>query len=312
MEERLRKFSRLIDAGSFTKASRELRISQPALSTAIKKLERELHAQLIVRSKHSLKLTKAGRLAYDSAKELGVVSDNLSSRITELTGGKPNIAIGMTDSVAAALFGSAESVEELERHTKLSIVVNNSRYLADAIERDEVDVAFITDRPLNSGRTIIVEHVADEQLVVVCHRSILPHVTQSVSNGVVTQFISYDPMSATRRIVDKAFDEEGISLRPAYYSTSPSVILQLVLLEKGAAALPYLVVKDYLKRHKLTMVGVPQPIIIERSISIIRRRHKLMNAPLSVTINRVGDIFDSYRFELAKICSDMSSTDILI
>ena len=48
MDERLKKFVQLVDSGSYTQASRQLHISQPALSVAIGKLERELHASLLV------------------------------------------------------------------------------------------------------------------------------------------------------------------------------------------------------------------------------------------------------------------------
>src|ERR1700751_5187786 len=99
MEERLRKFAVLVDAGSYTKASQELHISQPALSTAMNKLERELKAELLVHGSRTLKLTKAGKLAYDSAKELGIVSSNLKTRIADLLHDNPKLTIGMIDSV---------------------------------------------------------------------------------------------------------------------------------------------------------------------------------------------------------------------
>ncbi len=305
MEERLRKFAHLIDAGSYTQASRDLHISQPALSAAINKLERELHAQLVLRNRNALKLTKAGRLAYDSAKELGVVSNNLVTRIADLLQQQPSISIGMTDSVAAALFASSESVEELEKQTKLSIIVNNSRYLADAIQRDEIDIAFITDKPAHSGGIFISEHVANEPFVLVGHPSIVESADRAIKRGELPQFISYDPLSATRRIVEKALLERGVTARPTFYSTSPSVILQLVLLNKGVAAVPYLIAKYYLTNRSIVVIGRPKPIIIERPISIIRRRNKLMIAPMSSAINRASELFGAYHEEVDKLYSAM-------
>jgi DNA-binding transcriptional LysR family regulator len=301
MEERLRKFSYLLDAGSFTKAASDLHISQPALSTAIHKLERELGTQLVQRDRHSLKLTKTGRLAYDSAKDLGVVTDNLRIRIAELNNEKPHINLGMTDSVAVALFGSSESVNELEQQTDLSITVNNSRYLADAVERNEIDIAFITDKPKNRGAVFISEPAASEPFVVVCNPNILPEINQALVHGELPNFISYDKQSATRRIVDMKLKSCGIKPIHTYYSTSPSVALQLVLLEKGVAALPYLIAKDYLSTNTLVLVGRSKHIIIERPISVIRRRNKYLSAQLSNTKGRVHDIFDNYRDEMEKI-----------
>src|SRR6266566_1918097 len=98
MEDRLQKFACLVDAGSFTNAAEELHLSQPALSSAISKLERELRTTLLVRGNRMLRLTEAGKVTYDSAKELGIVSDNLITRLTELSQGQLEVTIGMIDS----------------------------------------------------------------------------------------------------------------------------------------------------------------------------------------------------------------------
>ena len=75
MEGRLKLFASLIDTGSFTRAAATLRISQPALSTAIRKLERELGSSLLERNDFSL--TDAGRLAYEAGKKLHVSEQNV-------------------------------------------------------------------------------------------------------------------------------------------------------------------------------------------------------------------------------------------
>ena len=62
MEDRIRKFAHLIDAGSFTKAARDLHISQPALSMAVQKLERELHAPLYIRASQPVTPTRGMQL----------------------------------------------------------------------------------------------------------------------------------------------------------------------------------------------------------------------------------------------------------
>src|ERR1700722_3943395 len=100
MEDRLTKFAKLVDIGSFTAAAGSLHLSQPALSTAIAKLEKELHTTLLVRGSRSLKLTEAGRIAYDAAKELTVHTENLQTRLSLLNNEELSLSIGMIDSVA--------------------------------------------------------------------------------------------------------------------------------------------------------------------------------------------------------------------
>ncbi len=63
MHSRLRQlqcFSVLVEEGQFGRAARRLAITQPALSNAIKQMEKLLGAELLTRSTHRLELTPVG------------------------------------------------------------------------------------------------------------------------------------------------------------------------------------------------------------------------------------------------------------
>jgi DNA-binding transcriptional LysR family regulator len=61
-------FIRVVDAGSFSDAGKQLRIGQPAISKTIAKLEDRLGVRLLLRSTHGLTPTEAGRNFYERAK----------------------------------------------------------------------------------------------------------------------------------------------------------------------------------------------------------------------------------------------------
>jgi DNA-binding transcriptional LysR family regulator len=61
-------FVRVVDAGSFCGAAKQLRIGQPAVSKTIAQLEERLGVRLLLRSTHGLAPTEAGRNFYDRAK----------------------------------------------------------------------------------------------------------------------------------------------------------------------------------------------------------------------------------------------------
>jgi DNA-binding transcriptional LysR family regulator len=61
-------FVRVIDAGSFSSAAKQLRIGQSAVSKTIAQLEDRLGVRLLMRSTHGLTLTEAGRSFYERAK----------------------------------------------------------------------------------------------------------------------------------------------------------------------------------------------------------------------------------------------------
>jgi len=61
-------FVRVIEAGSFSGAAKQLRIGQPAVSKTIAQLEDRLGVRLLLRSTHRLMPTEAGRNFYERAK----------------------------------------------------------------------------------------------------------------------------------------------------------------------------------------------------------------------------------------------------
>jgi DNA-binding transcriptional LysR family regulator len=61
-------FVRVVDAGSFSAAARQLRVGQPAVSKAVAQLEERLGVRLLLRSTHVLTPTEAGRNFYERAK----------------------------------------------------------------------------------------------------------------------------------------------------------------------------------------------------------------------------------------------------
>jgi DNA-binding transcriptional LysR family regulator len=61
-------FVRVVDAGSFSRAAKQMRIGQPAVSKTISQLEDRLGVRVLLRSTHGLAPTEAGRNFYERAK----------------------------------------------------------------------------------------------------------------------------------------------------------------------------------------------------------------------------------------------------
>ncbi|HSX16520.1 MAG TPA: LysR family transcriptional regulator [Patescibacteria group bacterium] len=292
MEDRLKKFAALVDAGSFTKAAAELHVSQPALTAAVQKLERELKTSLLVHGVRPLRMTLAGDLAYASAKELIVHAQNLQVRLAALSHAEVRLRIGMIDSIAAAVCATTELTAP-GHNVKLSITVNNSRNLLQDALRDEVDLVFITGQPAAPQPLLEVQHLADEPLVVVCHSSQAARVQKDIKNGSIEHFVSYDQPSATSRLVQEALRTYGVTPRISVYSSSPEVMLRLVLSQQGVAALPYATVAPLLESGELAIVGLPAPWIIVRAIALAKRRDKDLAPSLTRLVRQVRRSLDA-------------------
>jgi|SRR5690625_3377144 len=93
-------FTTLIDQGSFTKAAKTLHISQPSLSSAIKKLESNVGLSLIERSTRKSTLTTEGEIFYSEAKKLLNHFNYVNKEMIRLKQDGPlELQIGLIESV---------------------------------------------------------------------------------------------------------------------------------------------------------------------------------------------------------------------
>jgi DNA-binding transcriptional LysR family regulator len=135
----LRTFVRTAQCGSFSRAGRELRLSQPSVSRIVAQLEKEIGASLLVRSTHALTLTEAGADYLARIEPLLSAleeADHAARGARELRG---VLRVG-----ASISFGVREVIprlpEFLERHPALRIDLG----MTDALQKliiDGVDVA---------------------------------------------------------------------------------------------------------------------------------------------------------------------------
>lgn len=297
MEDRLQKFAKLAEVRSFTKAAQALHISQPALTTAIKKLERELRTDLIVRDSHSFALTSAGNIAYKAAKELAAHTDNLRLSLLEHINEKAPLRVGMIDSIADLLFVHGDYLQDLERETRLSLTINNSAQLLELVEQDSLDIALIA-KPARMPRALISTIVGEEPLVLVAHAA-NTEIHNAIREKQISHFLSYNQNSRTQQLIEQHFAGHGIQLEPTFYSTSPEIMLQLVLANRGVAVLPYLLVKEHLETGKLMRITIGNDIV-KRQIVSVHRAGRMLAAPSAEMLRKVQADLSTLHVEAAK------------
>ena len=84
--------------GSISKASRELHVSSPAISSQLRDLEEHLGEKLFARSGRNLVLTEIGRIVFSYAEEIFSLGQELMSAIKERPTGRPlRLVIGVVD-----------------------------------------------------------------------------------------------------------------------------------------------------------------------------------------------------------------------
>lgn len=293
MDDRLQKFVRLVDIGNFTRAARELHISQPALTAAINKLERELRVKLLIRGNRRFVLTDAGDIAYKAALEHKSITENLIANLDRLSGIRPKVSIGMIDSIAVALSKDPRPLDLLEETADVSIVVNNSRYLREAVTNHTLDIAFVVEDG-NALPGLEKHAMGSEPLVIVCPPQYVETAQAEIAAGLLTHFICYDQPSVTYQRIHRSLSDLRINIMPTLFSTSPDVMLSMVLRNKGVAALPALLTNDHIHTGRLAYLKKDGHVIaIERPISLVRLSGRVIPTQLSTFSRQAESVLRS-------------------
>lgn len=136
-------FNQLAKYKNITKAAKNLGLSQPSLSLALKNLEKETNTKLCIRHKKGIKLTPSGEILLLESKiileHLQQLKSKIQTRSTEITGG---IQIGCHPSVA--LYSLKLFLPKLIKdHPKLSINLTHdlSRNIVNQVLDFSVDIA---------------------------------------------------------------------------------------------------------------------------------------------------------------------------
>ncbi|HEY5668081.1 MAG TPA: substrate-binding domain-containing protein, partial [Candidatus Saccharimonadales bacterium] len=224
------------------------------------------------RGSHEFRLTAAGKLAYDAAKQIHVQTQNLRTQLTELQSQKVELRVGMIDSLANLLFVQSDELHNLEAHTHLSLTIDNSDRLTAYVLHDELDMALITSTP-ELPAALLPINLGQEPLVVVAHHSLAATVEKQASTGTLANFLSYNQNSHTYRLVLTHFARLGVKVDYAFYSTSPEIMLELVLHKRGVAALPYMLIQPQLQSGKLVPIHIKgsESCCIARTIVSVHR-----------------------------------------
>ena len=251
---------------NITKAAKELFVTQPSISNAIKALEEEFGVNLFFRNNNKLTLTPEGELFYNSAEELLAHADSVESEFHELRKKITPIRIGIppmlgTIYLPELYFSLKENFPEVEfrlyefgsikacdlvLEEKLDIaIVNAEQHSIDKCKSkiiDTEDLLFCVspEHPLADQQTILLTMLANEPLILFN--------TDSVQ-----------VMTLTRQ-----FKAVGVN---------PHILLNMVKSDRVGTFL----YRSIVEAHP-DIVGIPVMPSIEQRIGVIWKKGKYQNA----------------------------------
>lgn len=156
-EHEWRSVLQVAEDGTFSQAAKHLFVSQPSLSQCIKKIESELGMQIFDRNQTPLRLTEAGELYVEAAREMQRIRRSLRCQVddlSELRSGAVRIGSSRTRSVCLL---TQALVDFHRRYPKirLSVVEGSTERLREHVLQGHVDFALVYEPlPENLFQTV--------------------------------------------------------------------------------------------------------------------------------------------------------------
>lgn len=165
-------FAKLSELQHFSNAAKELYITQPSLSHAIKSLETELNVQLFEREGRRMKLTPFGREFAEYVKR-GLREIDKGVELAQEFNGK----LGGTVNIGAVFTVQGDYLPRMfcdyrvqyGQEVKLNLFQGFSNQLVEGLEQDSYDVVFAARGEIKPG--LVYEHVLSHELVVFVEKS---------------------------------------------------------------------------------------------------------------------------------------------
>lgn len=137
---------------SFTKASNELFITQPAISKHIKELEAEYEVKLFNRIGNKISLTPAGNILLTYADRIVSLHNEIKFELSQLNGNTEGILrIGASSTITQYVIPAVlAKFNKRFPEIKLSLINGNTEIIEKRLLKNEIDVGIVEGKPTNT------------------------------------------------------------------------------------------------------------------------------------------------------------------
>ncbi len=263
---------------SYTQASKELHLSQPAVSMQIKQLEENVGIALFEQLGRKIYLTEAGREMYHYCRSISQQLEEAEEVLEQLKGLKTG-RLEVTVATTANAFATRMLAMFSRQHegVTVSLDVTNREHLLRQLAENEKDIA-IMGRPPEDAE-LVTEAFADNPLVVVAapehplakEASLIPLYKLHDET-----FVVREQGSGTRTAMQRFFDEHGLSITSSMEMNENEAIKQSVQAGMGLGVVSIHTIELELETNRLVILNV-EDFPIMRHWYLVHRKDKRLS-----------------------------------
>ena len=281
----------------FARAAEACHVSQPALSSAIRGLEKELGVMIVQRGRRFMGLTLEGERVLSWAQQtlasLTYMREDASAAKSSMTGTLRVGAIPTTMTVAALLTGPCFSAYPNIRYSLSSLTADAIASQLDHFELD-LGLTYLDDKVIEGFEKL---HLFDERYVLLADRKVSLDPTLTWEQAARLPLCLLTGKMRNRQVIEAAFRRAGV--QPTVILESDSLFsLYAHVSEAGLFSIvPHSLLKFFDLRNRVqARPVVPQ---LTRAIGLIARNQPSL-APITAAVWAIARGLDlQSRFDLA-------------
>lgn len=276
-DRRLQVFYTVAKQLSFTKAAEQLFMTQPAVTFQVKQLEEHFDTRLFDRSHGRIALTPAGRLVMDYAERVLKLTEEMDTRVAELTGAVAgSLLLGASTTIAEYILPKILGEFKAEHpEVQAHMTVANSETIVTRVADHALDVGLIESRSFLP--TLHNEVCCDDELVVICapDHALAKRKTVRAQDLAALPWVRREPGSGTREFTDNYLRDCGVvpdDLRVTMELGSPEAMKAVVETGIAIAVLSRATITKELELGSL--VAVPLAPRLIRTLSLVHPKER--------------------------------------
>ncbi|OVE55650.1 LysR family transcriptional regulator [Chryseobacterium mucoviscidosis] len=269
---RLKVFHTVASRSSFTKASEELNISQPAVTKHIKEIENQLNTKLFDRKGTSIQLTQSGKILFEYAEKIRNIYRDLEFEIHQINQKhQGKLIIGASTTVAQYILPEIlAKFKSYYKDLKIELITHNTEMISELLKEGKIDLGIIEGES-QSAYFDYQKFKADEIVLVAKANHPLANKTLNINDLYELELVLREQGSGSLEFIQNRLKEKGIvieNLNVVMQLGSSESIKQYLLHSDALAFLSISTILNELKNNQLTIIDVKN-FSIERNFHFI-------------------------------------------